>query len=71
MAKKQNRLRLVFKAAREAKGLTQYELADLSGVSRHTIMRIEDGRGGSLSSITDLAFALGISSEDLAAALFA
>jgi transcriptional regulator with XRE-family HTH domain len=48
--------------ARQVRKLTQEELAIMSGVSRTTIIQLEDGKGDpKLTTIVDLADALGIS----------
>ena len=41
-------------ARREEQGLTQEELGSRVGVSRHTIIRIEQGRSGALNSLTSV-----------------
>lgn len=52
-------------AARKAAGLTQKKLAELSGVSRVSIGRIECGdRIGHLNTIACLASVLGISIDE-------
>jgi transcriptional regulator with XRE-family HTH domain len=50
------RLRL----AREHKGLTQIELAELSGVNQSTISKIESGHQHSSSLDNDLAYAIDV-----------
>lgn len=51
---------------RWARGWTQQELADNSGLSRHTIGRIEDGSSsGGPKSATKLAEALGVDTDAL------
>lgn len=55
------------KAAREAAGLSQYELAELSGVNRLAIGQIERGQreyGPRLDTAIMLADALGISIDE-------
>ena len=44
--------------AREAAGLTQRDLAKISGVPQSTIARIEKGANTSLSTMCKIAFAL-------------
>lgn len=58
------RLRL----ARELRGLTVRELAEVGHCTTHTIQRISDGLGGNtgLGTITDLARALKVTPEWLA-----
>ena len=51
--------------AREARGLTQAQLADLSGVSQGTIGNVESGLRGYGKSIVDIARVLGVSPEYL------
>lgn len=52
----------IIKTARDAQGLTQIELAEISGVSDSTIKRIESGQtSGSWKTLTLLADSLGIS----------
>ena len=47
---------------REKRGLTQYELADLSGVTQKTIWALEhDKNNGSVTTVELLADALGLS----------
>lgn len=51
---------------REKRGLTQLELAKLSGISQATICAVEIGRnsGGNLDTIELLADALGLSIDE-------
>ena len=51
---------------REKKGLTQLELAELSGIHQVTISALEIGRnsGGNLDTIELLADALGLSIDE-------
>jgi transcriptional regulator with XRE-family HTH domain len=55
------------RAWREHAYLSQYQLADLAGITKATIQNIEVGRYGSASfySIQALALALGISADKL------
>lgn len=55
-------LRLRLKELREAKALTQQELADKAGVSRSTIARLETGslRNATLDMVEKLADALDV-----------
>ena len=54
--------------AREAKLLTQQELADASGVNRSTISQLEAGtRSAHLRTIRRLAEVLGVSAQELLA----
>ena len=47
---------------REKRGLTQYELADLSGVTQKTIYALEhDRNNGSVTTVELLSDALGLS----------
>ena len=56
------------RAAREAKLLTQQELADTSGVNRSTISQLEAGtRSAHLRTIRRLAEVLGVSAQKLLA----
>jgi len=48
------------KAARKRAGLSQTELADVAGLSRPTVARIEAGQDVSWSSLTKVADALGL-----------
>jgi len=48
------------KAARKRVGLSQTELADVAGLSRPTVARIEAGQDVSWSSLTKVADALGL-----------
>ena len=58
----QNRLNIIdaLKAAREAQGLTQAELASRANTSRVTVGRIEAGFDPKLSTVYELARALGL-----------
>lgn len=57
---------LKIREIREAKGLTQAELAELSELSDRTISRIEVGRGyPEFSTITAIATALGVTLDYL------
>lgn len=53
-----NRIFLNVKPYRKDAGLTQQELADLAGVSRATINKMENGDKASLSTINKIAKAL-------------
>jgi transcriptional regulator with XRE-family HTH domain len=54
------------RVAREAKLLTQQRLADVSGVSRTTIIELEAGvRNAHLRTIGRLAAALGVAPQEL------
>jgi transcriptional regulator with XRE-family HTH domain len=56
------------RAAREAKLLTQQELADAAGVSRTTVTELEAGvRNAHVRTIRRLATALGIPAQELLA----
>ena len=53
-------------ALRIDRGLTQEQLAQLSGVSRNVLMDVEHGRRGILHErLFDIAKALGVSAADL------
>jgi transcriptional regulator with XRE-family HTH domain len=45
--------------------LTQRELADKAGVSRGTVVRIEDGQPANVATVRKLAEALGVTAGDL------
>lgn len=45
---------------RKQLGLTQVELAKLAGVSRISVVRVEQGRDSALSIITSIAGAMGL-----------
>ena len=50
---------------RERAGLSQYELADLSGVTQNTIWALEhDKNNGSVTTVELLADALGLSIDE-------
>ena len=50
---------------REKRGLTQYELAELSGVTQRTICALEhDRNNGSVTTVELLADALGLSIDE-------
>jgi transcriptional regulator with XRE-family HTH domain len=51
---------------REACGLSQLALAELSGVSRRTVLRLEAGGEGNLETALKLAGAFGVQWTDLA-----
>ncbi|MEN9752058.1 MAG: hypothetical protein RLZZ600_1105, partial [Actinomycetota bacterium] len=54
------------RSARSARGLTQNELADIAGVDRKTISRIENSRfSPSLANVLAIAHALEIEARDL------
>jgi transcriptional regulator with XRE-family HTH domain len=53
------------KTVRELKLMTQRELAEKAGVSQATIVRIERGRQGALSTIRKLADALEVQPGEL------
>jgi transcriptional regulator with XRE-family HTH domain len=54
------------RAARQAAGLSQYQLAERVGCSQHHISRWENGeRGPSAQSLKKLAKALGCKIDDL------
>ena len=54
------------KACASSVGLTEEELAQLSGVSRNVLMDVEHGRRGLLHErLFDIAKALGVSAADL------
>ena len=53
------------RAIRERKALTQDELADLAGVSRQTVVKIERGLEPRPPTIRKLARALGVEPADL------
>jgi transcriptional regulator with XRE-family HTH domain len=63
------RLALNLKDLREARGLTQQELSDRSGVPRPTLAHLESGQGNpTLSVLIKVASSLGIGIEALVAA---
>jgi transcriptional regulator with XRE-family HTH domain len=45
---------------RRLRRLTAAQVADRAGVSRHTVMRIENGQGASLENVLRVARALGV-----------
>jgi transcriptional regulator with XRE-family HTH domain len=45
---------------RRLRGLTAVQVADRAGLSRHTVMRLENGEGASLESVLRVARALGV-----------
>lgn len=45
---------------RRLRRLTAAQVADRAGISRHTVMRIESGEGGSLETVLRVARALGV-----------
>lgn len=54
---------------RKARGLTQDQLAKISGIPRTTLSHIESGEGNpSLTTLSKLALALGVSYEELLSA---
>jgi transcriptional regulator with XRE-family HTH domain len=55
------------RAVRERKALTQEELANLAGVSRQTVLKIEGGLEPRPPTIRKLAAALGVQPSDLMA----
>jgi len=50
---------------RKKRALSQQELADLARLSRHTIMKLEGGRGAWPQTMRKLARALKVSLSDL------
>jgi transcriptional regulator with XRE-family HTH domain len=53
---------------RRLRRLTAVQVADRAGLSRHTVMRLENGEGASLESVLRIARALGVL-DSLVAAL--
>jgi len=53
------------RAIRERKALTQDELADMAGVSRQTIVKIEGGLEPRPPTVRKIASALGVEPSDL------
>lgn len=53
---------------RRLRRLTAAQVADRAGVSRHTVMRLENGEGASMESVLRVARALGVL-DSLVAAL--
>ena len=53
---------------RRLRRLTAAQVADRAGVSRHTVMRLENGQGASMESVLRVARALGVL-DSLVAAL--
>jgi transcriptional regulator with XRE-family HTH domain len=53
------------RAIRERKALTQDELAELAGVSRQTVVKVEGGLEPRPATIRKLAKALGVEPTDL------
>jgi transcriptional regulator with XRE-family HTH domain len=45
---------------RRLRRLTAAQVADRAGLSRHTVMRLENGEGASLESVLRIARALGV-----------
>ena len=45
---------------RRLRRLTAVQVADRAGLSRHTVMRLENGEGASLESVLRIARALGV-----------
>ena len=65
------RLREVFNARREASGLTFEQLAEVSGVSRQTLLNLSAGRvRGELLTWLRLAPAFGVSLDELFATVY-
>jgi len=62
-----NTIKIMLKEVREKKGMSQVELAQKSGVSRNTIMKIESNSCVSLKTktIVKLANALGVTAEEI------
>lgn len=60
-------LSVKLKEAREAKGMTQVELAESSGISRQTISAMENGvvRNTKSGTLVALSKALGVTVDDL------
>lgn len=58
-------LAINLRARRNAKKLSQHQLAKESGVARSTIVRIEAGHLASLRIVTALAGSLGVTPEQL------
>lgn len=54
------------RAARQDKGLTQNELAELAEIDQANVSRVEAGRAG-LNAMLRVAAALGVTLEELAA----
>ena len=50
----------ILASKRKQLGLTQVELAKLAGVSRISVVRVEQGRDSALSIITSIAGAMGL-----------
>lgn len=53
------------KAARLRKALTQFELAEASGINRTTLARIETGAAAAPATARKLAAALGVAPSEL------
>lgn len=53
--------------ARKSKNMTQIELAEKAGISRYTLMKIENGQSPNVSAviILKIALALGVSTDFL------
>ena len=53
--------------ARKSKNMTQIELAEKAGISRYTLMKIENGQSPNVSAviILKIAMALGVSTDFL------
>jgi transcriptional regulator with XRE-family HTH domain len=49
-----------FAVWRRLRRLTAAQVADRAGVSRHTVMRLENGQGASLENVLRVARALGV-----------
>jgi transcriptional regulator with XRE-family HTH domain len=56
----QRRIGEEFATWRRLRRLTAAQVADRAGLSRHTVMRLENGTGASLESVLRVARALGV-----------
>ena len=60
VAAAQRRIGSDFATWRRLRRLTAAQVADRAGVSRHTVMRLENGEGASLENVLRVARALGV-----------